>query len=61
MTKSKCTCKHRNALAHVRNSAYPHEPGCYYVEVLKQEAKASEDRRIAQALYKHYRRAGKEA
>ena len=54
MAKSKCTCKRRPAV-HVLNENYPHEPGCYYVEVFKQRADARALRETANRLTSYYR------
>ncbi len=63
MSKSKCTCKNRPPWSGsgIGPWNYTHDATCYYAEVRKQEAQAREDKRIGEALYRHYRREARKA
>lgn len=59
MSKSKCTCEHRSALAHVLNLGVPHEAHCHYAQVHEERVNAQEEKRVNKALYSTYRRQSK--
>jgi chromosome condensin MukBEF ATPase and DNA-binding subunit MukB len=61
MSKSQCTCKHRNPLASWNDSAYQHEQDCPLTARLRELANEKEQRDSARRLYSHYQRQAKQS